>query len=246
MRMEKLLYCCQSIKGIYQEKNQDRVICSVSNNKMKQFAIACACDGIGSLEMSELSSELITVGLKNWFYHMENVINRVTLDDLLEDLEETIFELNELVYEYKESHSTAIGCTMSLLLIVDREYFTFHVGDSRIYLLTNMAYQLTVDEVQTLSKEGQLKTYLTNYMGREKKLWLNKTRGFVEKESLFLIGTDGLFKKFLGEDFNICNGSIHTDSDLERVTNQLVQTVLMRGERDNISCILLYFSENIR
>lgn len=238
--MKRVLSSCRSIRGNFREKNQDRAICMVSSGKKKVFAVGCVCDGIGSLEMSELASELVTDGIKRWFISMEDKACRVPLEDLLEDLEGTVNELNELVYEYREENNIAIGCTMSLLLAIGMEYFIFHVGDSRIYLVGDNMYQLTVDEVLVKNKEGRIKSYLINYIGKSRTLWMNRTKGSIHVGSLFILGTDGLFKKLAVEDIGALRGKMRTDKDIESMNDHIIQLVLSRGEKDNISSILLY------
>lgn len=242
--MRKLLSSCQSIKGNYREKNQDRALCMTSDRKDRIFAVACVCDGIGSFEMSELASKLVTDGVKNWYLNMEKRFELLSLNDLLDDMEETVYELNELVYEYQEQHQIAIGCTMSLMLVVDMRYFIFHVGDSRIYAVEKEMYQLTVDESVQKKKEGTVKSYLSNYMGKAKNLWLNKGEGMIRAGSLYVLGTDGLFKNLQYEDINTLYVKLRTQKEIEIMNNRIVQLVLERGERDNISCILLYLHES--
>ena len=237
--MKKLLSSCQSIKGNYREKNQDRALCMTLNSKDRIFAVTCVCDGIGSFEMSELASKLVTDGVRNWFLNMKDRINTLSQGDLLDDIEETIYELNELVYEYQERHNITIGCTMSLMLVIDMKYFIFHVGDSRIYAVEDGMYQLTIDEVVQKKKEGKLKSYLSNYMGKTKNMWLNKGEGIIHRGNLYVLGTDGLFKNLRYEDIVELRIRLHSQKDIEAMNDQIVQLVLARGERDNVSCILL-------
>lgn len=238
--MKRLLSGCQSIKGNYREKNQDRALCMTTGSRDKIFAVACVCDGIGSFEMSELASKLVTDGVRNWFVNMENRYHTLSQRDILDDMEETVYELNELVFEYQEEHHVTIGCTMSLMLVMNMKYFIFHVGDSRIYAVDDRMYQLTVDEVVQKKKDGRIKSYLSNYMGKTKKLWLNKGEGSIHAGNLYILGTDGLFKNLVYEDIVSLCTRVHSQKDIEELNNRIVQLVLTRGERDNVSCVLFY------
>lgn len=238
--MRKLLSSCQSIKGNYRKKNQDRALCMTAGSKDKIFAVACVCDGIGSFEMSELASKLVTDGVKNWFVNMEDQFDILSQKDLLDDMEETIYELNELVCEYQEGHNVTIGCTMSLMLVINMKYFLFHVGDSRICAVRDGMYQLTIDEVVQKKKDGRIKSYLSNYMGKTHNLWLNKGEGMIHTGNLYVLGTDGLFKNLRYEDIDALCTKMRSSKDIEELNNRIVQLVLTRGERDNVSCVLLY------
>ena len=158
----------------------------------------------------------------------------------------TIHELNELVCEYQDKRNIAIGCTMSLMLFIEREYFLFHVGDSRIYSVKDNMYQLTTDEVIQKNKEGRLKSYLANYIGKSRELWLNKGKGVLQPKELFVLGTDGLFKTLCFEDIAPKNAKLRSDKDLAVINQRLIKTVRERGERDNVSCILVYVNEGYR
>lgn len=231
---------CRSIKGNYRKKNQDRAVCMTADRSDIMFAVACVCDGIGSFEMSELASELVTNGVRNWFLHLEDRVHTLSQKELLDDIEETLYELNELVCEYQEGHRMTIGCTMSLLLIFDMKYFVFHVGDSRICVVKDGMHQLTVDEVLQKRIDGTIRSYLSNYIGKIRNLWLNKSEGVLHQGALFVLGTDGLFKNLRFEDLDVQHMKLCSQKDIEIINHRVIQLVLARGERDNISCILLY------
>ena len=236
----KLLSSCQSIRGNYRKKNQDRALCMIAGSKDGMFAVACVCDGIGSFEMSELASKLVTDGVRNWFLNMEGRFHTLSQKDLQDDMEETLYELNELVCEYQEGHRVTIGCTMSLLLLLDMKYFIFHVGDSRVCVVEDGIHQLTVDEVVQKKSEGKIQSYLSNYIGKTRNLWLNKSEGVLHKGNLFMLGTDGLFKNLRYEDVDALRTKLRSQKEIEAVNNWIVQLVTARGERDHMSCILLY------
>ncbi len=238
--MEKLLSSCQSIKGNYRKKNQDRAVCMIADRSDCLFAVACVCDGIGSFEMSELASELVTNGVRNWFLHLVDKVHTLSQKELLDDMEETLYELNELVCEYQEGHRMTIGCTMSLLLIFDMKFFVFHVGDSRVCVVKDGMHQLTVDEVIHKKTDGKIQSYLSNHIGKTRNLWLNKSEGVLHQGILFVLGTDGLFKNLRYDDFDVQHMKLHSQKEIEALNHRIIQFVLARGERDNISCILLY------
>lgn len=242
--MYKLLSGCVSDKGNFRKKNQDRAVCFVTRKKKCLFALACVCDGIGSFEQSEIASELVTDGMKSWYVDMEKRFVNTSIEEILDDLECTIYELNELVCEYQDRNNSPIGCTMSLTLFFNREYFIFHVGDSRIYAVKDSMYQLTTDEVVQKNKEGKLKSYLANYIGKSRVLWLNKGKGMIRAKDLFILGTDGLFKTLCFADIEKERLRLRSDKSTASLCKKMVTIVRERGERDNVSCILVYVYES--
>ncbi len=226
--------------GRYREKNQDRIVAHFKKCGSDYLAVACVCDGIGSLENSEIAAEMMTQGITRWFegiiQHYPSSFQR---ENLLEDLEATIQELNELVCEYQRMNADDIGCTMSLLLILNQEYFVFHVGDSRIYCYRDAMVQITYDEVTVKESNGKMKSVLANYVGKKEPLWLNKYSGEVMENDMFIMGSDGLYKRLTSEDCFAYKKQINNDRQADKACRELICTVLDRGEKDNVSCAIV-------
>ena len=150
---------CVTDIGNYRNKNQDRVMCKREVLGEHVLAVACVCDGIGSFANSEIASEMMINGVSAWFdgvlKYFPNVMGK---SELLEDLDITLQELNELVYEHRTERKMEVGCTLSMLLMIDYEYYVFHVGDSRVYCLRDRLLQLTQDEVILKQINGREKT----------------------------------------------------------------------------------------
>lgn len=227
---------CITDRGNYRTKNQDRIMCKREQKGDNVLAVACVCDGIGSFEMSEIASEMMIDGISAWFEgvvkYYPGVMNK---DRLTDDLELTVQELNELIYEYRENHHVDIGCTMSLMLIMDSEYYILHVGDSKIYCLRDTFFKMTQDEVVLKLVDGKEKTLLANYIGKRSSLRMNRQYGTVHSGDLYMLGSDGLFKKLSQGDVR----SEFGNADVEEMCRRLVVMVLERGEKDNVSCGIL-------
>lgn len=231
---------CISDKGNYRTKNQDRAICLIRRKKKSVLAVACVCDGIGSFEQSEIASEMMTAGITRWFRRIENDYpESIGEEYLAKDLGMAIRELNGLVCSYRTENGIDIGCTMSLMLLVEQNYYIYHVGDSRIYCVRDALYQMTRDEVAMSESHGKVKTRLANYIGKSRELWMNRMSGTVEEKDIYLLGSDGLFKRLVYEDIGGYFGRIKNDRKAQKVCKALSDIVLERGERDNVSCVLI-------
>ncbi|MCD7739070.1 MAG: serine/threonine-protein phosphatase [Lachnospiraceae bacterium] len=227
-------------------KNQDRALCCKAMIGDRSIALGCVCDGIGSLLNSEISSEMVVEGLRRWF---QGIINDhpsdIRTQELVQDLELTVRELNELVFQYKAKYSMDIGCTLSLFLGIDRKYYVFHAGDSRIYCRGDRLVQLTHDEVTTRENEGRIRSFLANYIGKKQDLWISKFSGDILDGDLYVIGSDGLYKLLTDEDA-VGLKNARKDKEMERECRKLTARVIERGERDNVSCAVLYYKQNGR
>lgn len=236
----KLNLGCITDKGKFRNKNQDRIMCRRKVIENHTLAVACVCDGIGSFSESEIASQMIINGLINWFDGITKYYPKVMdKGQLVEDLEFTVRELNELVYNYGEQKNISIGCTMSLMLVLDWEYWILHVGDSRIYCVRDMLFKMTQDEVILKQVNGKDKTFLVNYIGKDRVLDLNKQYGCTNQDEVFILGTDGLYKKLTYADVQGAFEQIKSDEQMEQFCHQLVMLMIKRGEKDNISCAVL-------
>lgn len=239
----KLSLGCVTDKGKFRSKNQDRIMCKRKILENHTIAVACVCDGIGSFSESEIASQMMINGINSWFDGIIEYFPKVMgTEQLVDDLEFTIRELNELVYENSRQRNTGIGCTMSLMLVMDWEYWIFHVGDSRIYCLRDMLFNMTQDEVILKHINGRDKTFLVNYIGKDRTLVLNRYHGCANREEIFILGTDGLYKKLIYEDVQVWLEALDCDEAVERFCSQLVTLMIKRGEKDNISCAVLKLS----
>ncbi len=237
----KILIGCATDQGNYQDKNQDCVICHKARNGKTDLAIACVCDGIGSFENSEIAAIMMTEGISKWFqgiitYHPKTISD----EELLEDLELTIKELNELIYRYRQENRVDIGCTMSLILIINKEYYIFNVGDSRIYCFRDELAQITHDEVIIRAVNGKVRSLLANYIGKSNELWMNRLNGTINENDVLIVGSDGLYKQLRAEDL-IQVKKARNDKAINIICRSLLSIMMDRGEKDNLSCAVLLF-----
>ncbi len=234
-----LIKGCVTSRGNYRNKNQDSIMCERREVSGHLLAVACVCDGIGSFENSEIAAQMMKDGIRNWLdgivQYYPNVMNK---DMLVEDLEVTICELNEVINQYRKDNLVEIGCTMSLLLLLESEYYVFHVGDSRIYCLQNELTPITRDEVILKSVHGREKKLLANYIGKSPELCINRGHGYVNQEEIYILCSDGLYKKLMPSDYLLCK-DIKNDNEAEKLCKKFISMVIERGERDNISCAVL-------
>ena len=76
-------------------------------------------------------------------------------------------------------------------------------------------------------KNGRGKSRLANYIGKAKELWMNKLEGSLNAKKLFLLGSDGLFKRLKDEDVTEIAGSMKSDRHVQRACKHLAGLVLI-------------------
>jgi len=238
--MVNIISGCATDKGTVREKNQDRIVCYTTKTSFGMLAAACICDGIGSFEFGEIAAEMVTEGITLWFRSVEDKRLYVSSEeDLVEDFDGTLRELNELVWERRKREGIKLGCTMSALLVINCNYYIFHVGDSRIYFVGDSLSQLTRDEVTYSETDGVIKRKLANCIGRSKELWVSCMSGKILVGNAFILGSDGLFKKLKETDIYEKITGLSSDRQVQKQCEEFIETVKSLGEKDNISCAII-------
>ncbi len=240
----KVVAGCITSQGIVREKNQDRVILHMGEHQGNALTLACICDGIGSFDYSEIASEMVTQGISQWFdWIYRRFTAGVPESEIVEELDNAVHAANENVYLFQKENQIQIGCTMSLLLVYNENYYIFHVGDSRICILRGgQLCQLTRDEVSVKTgSDGSVKNRLANHMGKAMDLWVNCLTGTVMEEDVFILGSDGLFHDLDVRDIYGLTEKVKNSKQMQAACEQCLQLVMSRGERDNVSCIMVGF-----
>ncbi len=229
-----------SEKGDYRKKNQDRVAVFIPTEIKGHLALGCVFDGIGSYKDSEISAQMMVDGCSRWIDGIVKLYPDVyEADEVADDLGETITELNELIVDYREDTGIDIGCTMSVMLLIEQEFFIFHMGDSRIYKVNEELQQLSRDEVSTIEKNGEIKKFLANYAGKKRDIWVSRCRGSVEPGDVFLICSDGLYKTLSREEIPLDKICGKSQAAITSVCENLIRKAYGNGEKDNTSCVIL-------
>lgn len=236
--MMKLIGACATDIGTTREVNQDAILYRVAGKGANQFAVLAVCDGIGGLDRGEIASGIVMQGINAWYDDVMTWIDIETMEAavLYAHLKDMADQLNNAVWEYREENGIHTGTTMSLLMIIRNSYYIIQVGDSRVYsFYEGELYQLTVDASVSRLKDGRMKSYLDNYMGKDSELWFSTACGEIRKDEMFLACSDGLYHRLSQEDVQDLYNSMVNDKKAEAMCEELIKRMMERGERDNIS-----------
>ncbi len=177
----------------------------------------------------------------------EIATNRYTLlggDDFDRAIADVMFEHYQKQYstspmvvrKLQQEKNIHTGTTMSLFMLVRNYYFIIQVGDSRVYLYREKRlHQLTVDASTTKLKNGRMKQYLNNYLGKSDELWFSCENGEILPQDIFVICSDGFYHYFSENDMRQYETMIRKKQRTNEVCDILINTMMERGERDNIS-----------
>ncbi|MCD7836423.1 MAG: serine/threonine-protein phosphatase [Lachnospiraceae bacterium] len=229
---------CSSYIGAVRDVNQDAVVYRSAGRGEKSFIVLAVCDGIGGLEHGELASSMVNSEIDKWYDEVLGWIDIVTVEPavLYAHLKDAAENWNRTICDYKEKEHIATGTTMSLLMIIRDCYYIIQVGDSRIYLYSGGGLnQLTFDASVSRLKNGRMKTYLDNFMGKNRELRFTSVQGSIKEGDLFVVCSDGLYHRLLREDIENIYDALLEPKKVGGVCDNLINTMVERGETDNIS-----------
>ena len=144
-----------------------------------------------------------------------------------------------------------MGTTLSVLISIDDNVFIGHIGDSRIYYFHDKKqkiYPLTKDHtvVQMLFEQGHLKkeelanhpyrNILAQSLGTSQKVSADIIEYKLPFSGFLLLCSDGLTDEISEEEIKVV---MFEQTNINQKANKLLETVLSRTAKDNVSFILI-------
>lgn len=241
--------------GIVKETNQDSVCIKIAElEKYGQVAMAVICDGMGGLSKGELASATVIRRFSSWFEkELPKRIDNFSWQSLSDEWARIIREQNEKLLQYGKSVNVNLGTTLSAMLIVNGKYMIAHVGDTRIYEISDSVKQLTEDQtyINREIKAGRMtpqeaavnpkRNMLLQCVGASREVNPDILYGNIAANTVYMICSDGfrhvLTDAEIYENFNPTN--INSTQAMKQNSDYLIDVVKKRNERDNITVALL-------
>lgn len=240
--------------GIVKSTNQDSVLVKhASFDDGEEVMMAIVCDGMGGLAKGELASATVIRAFSRWFdlelpYELLNLDMRVIGARWVRLLK----ELNNKIQEYSKELGEPLGTTFSGILLVGGECVIVHVGDSRVYEITDGMYQLTTDQTFVArevrrgnmtpeqAKVDKRRNLLLQCVGASK----NMEPEVICRKAVrgaYMLCSDGfrheITEREMYESLNPIN--FMNKSAMHSNARYLIDLVKSRRERDNISTVLV-------
>lgn len=232
--------------------NEDNCFVMVEQTKYGNACFAIVCDGVGGMDYGHKASDYVVRSMCNWFKMLTQVNFDIT-DELHEKINNEIMCINAELIRMGNQHGSKFGTTATGVLLVENQYFAFHVGDTRLYQNSSNFRCLTLDHTVIAAKirNGQLteeeakqireKPVLLQCIGITKELEIQNISGRVEREDVFLICSDGFYNRInFGELEDITDELKYMNQqEIQDIVNQMIEEVKVRGEEDDISVIFI-------
>lgn len=239
--------------GTTKETNQDSLCLLRANSSVGEIVMAIICDGMGGLSKGELASATVIRTFDEWF-KTELPKELVTLDmNVIASKWDLILKsLNGKIMEYGNKQSVNLGTTFTGMLIIDDVFLIVHVGDSRAYFIGSDVTQLTQDhtfvareiEAGRMTQEqaavDERRNVLLQCIGASKTISSQQLVGKLQPGT-YLLCSDGFRHKITKQEML---GAFHKDQlvnndVMSSRANTVIEGVKRRGEKDNISVIVI-------
>lgn len=241
----KLISASATNIGMTRAVNQDACFCKKIEDKKKNvFALCVICDGIGGLQSGEVASGMVINSVSEWWDRICEWIDikSADFDVIFSHLKDGACDWNEELYDYINSSGINMGTTMSVIMILRDRYGMIQVGDSRIYQFrNNILNQLSNDDVAIRMNNGNMKSFLDNYMGKRDELYFTYNSGEILTGDIYMTCCDGFYHRLQTEDLVAEIKKVKKDEQLACACENLIRTMMSRGERDNITVAMMYF-----
>lgn len=213
-------------------RNQDfHGICVPDKHQLASKGIALAiADGISSSEVSHIASESAVSGFLSDYYATTDTWSVKTA------VERVLGATNAWLYaqtrqnRYEESDQGYV-CTFTALVLKATTAHIFHIGDSRIYRLSqHKVEQLTEDHRVNISSN---KSYLARALGISHRLDMDYEHCALTCGDIFVLTTDGV-SEFI-DIRTFADRLMVSDCNLETIARDMVNAALNNGSDDNLT-----------
>ena len=239
--------------GTTKQVNQDSVCVKTAKCRQGRVALIMICDGMGGLSKGELASAAVVRSFSDWFENeLPSEVDNWNWNEIGRKIAERLAMLNQKIIEHGRQCELKLGTTCTGMIAFNSEMMTFHVGDTRIYKLSDSLDILTEDhtfvnrEIKrgTMTPEEALRdprrNAITQCIGVADSVSPNITFGKLEYGVNYMLCSDG-FRHVLTEKEilkELSPSKVRTKKVMQTKLRQLIDTVKKRDERDNISAAI--------
>lgn len=240
-------------EGNVKPVNQDALLIKSAQAGDKKILLLGICDGMGGLSMGERASAHVIYRLAEWFE--KGLPELLEAENQAEMLREQWVELletaNVRLAEFGAARGIHLGTTCTAMLLIGDTYHIIHVGDSRVYEITEELRQLTSDQTvlareiamgrvkPELAEEDARGSVLLQCVGASKEIAPQFITGTVRENAVYMLCSDGFRHKISPRELleGFAPEEMTEERKIERQCKYFVELNKARNERDNITVI---------
>ena len=173
-------------------------------------------------------------------------------DAVQAEWESGTFRMNDALRNYGREMEVQLGTTCTAILLFKKSYLIVHVGDSRVYKFSDGRMDiLTIDQTWVAQEvaRGNIppekarthpkRNVILQSVGTQSELQPVFVRGAYQVGDTFMACCDGFRNELFDEELIEAFGYLQSadESAIHKSISKLIQLVLSRGERDNITAV---------
>ncbi len=243
--------------GIRKNTNQDSLALRIISTPMGQVAFGIVCDGMGGLAKGELASKEVIYAFCKWFdedFRTMLTENSFTVSKLRNDWDEIIQTQNQRLGRYGASNNLMLGTTVSAVLMMNDEFYIVHVGDSRIYEMTDGGSRLLTNDQTFVAREiaqGRMtpeqakvdprRSVLLQCVGASSVVEPDFVKGHLKKNAVYMLCSDGFRHQITDEEMmeKLGPSACSSEEEMKYGCVYLTEMVKNRRETDNITVAVI-------
>lgn len=222
-------------RGSRAKKNQDAVLVQQVLTRRGRVLLVAVCDGMGGVSQGELAAAYVTERLQEWFYteflRMLGFKKRIWV--IRRSLDRLVYDMQQQMRRYGEKEGVSLGTTMTVLVMWEKAWILWHLGDSRGYRLRcGSMKQLTTDHACGAGK-------LTKCVGSFGDFVPEHMAGIPGAGDGFLLCSDGFRRQVTESELGdvLLPGQLKDEAQIERRLQEIGEACMKRGEWDNLSAV---------
>lgn len=225
--------------------NQDSVVLLQVLTAGGRVVMAAVCDGMGGLKQGETASGYVTRRLQEWFYEslLHAIRKRKAYWIIRRSLERLVYDMQEQLSRYAGREKLCMGSTMTVLVLWEKTYLLWHLGDSRACRVSAPGRReggraslhcMTKDHVRGRNQ-------LTKCIGSFGYMRPDFKMGSVGNGQAFLVCSDGFRRCVTAQEMAdvLSPKAIEQEAQAERRLREIGEACMKRGETDNLSAVYI-------
>lgn len=246
------------ITGVYWEAgcaaalNQDSVVLLQALTARGRVLMAAVCDGMGGHARGEMASGYVTRRLQEWFYGplLRSLRKKKPYWVIRRSLERLVYHMQEQLSQYGRREQIWLGTTMTVLVIWEKTYLLWHLGDSRAYHWReregygirkgrSVCGEKRQKPVCMTQDHVQGENRLTKCVGSFGFMRPDFRMGMMRSGQAVLLCSDGFWHKIMEDELAdvLRPGQIRDEEQIVHRLREIGGICMKRGERDNMSAI---------
>lgn len=248
----KYLITANTDIGIKKNVNQDCLSVKRIHSQHEDIVFAILCDGMGGLSKGELASSTVIRAYTDWISKcFIEIYDRINVDIIKQQWLSILYDQNKQLIQYGKLNNCKLGTTATIMLLMNNRYHIMNVGDTRVYVLDEDIRLITRDHslinlelergilTEEQARVDTRKNILYQCVGVSENVFPDFYVGNIEKDSVFLICSDGFRNKITNDEiYEYLNPNILSDTIIMKQNiDYLIKLNKDRNETDNIYVI---------